>query len=66
MGCGTRRTVAFGEARFTAGLDVGRKFGVPRPVNIDKSASYGSGWIRSRYVIHVSSLKGVYQISCFP
>lgn len=64
-GAGTRRTVAFGEARFPAGLDVGGKFGVPRPVTINKSASYGSCWSRSRYVIHVSSLKGVYQISCF-
>ena len=44
--CGTRRTVAFGEARFPAGLDVGGKFGVPRPVTINKSASYGLQWNR--------------------
>ena len=45
-GAGTRRTVAFGEARFSAGLEVGGKFGVPQLVTINKSASYGFQWNR--------------------
>ena len=47
-GAGTRRTVAFSEARFPAGLEVGRKFGVPQLVTINKSASYGARWNRIR------------------
>lgn len=43
---GIRRTVYFGAARFSAGLEVGGKFGVPPPpkklVTINKSANYGS------------------------
>ena len=39
--CGTRRTVALGEARFSAGLEFGGKFGIPQLVTINKSASYG-------------------------
>jgi len=30
-----------GEARFSAGLEFGRKFGVPLLVTINKSAGYG-------------------------
>lgn len=45
-GVGTRRTVAFGETRFPAGLEVGCKFGIPQPVTINKSASYGLQWNR--------------------
>ena len=47
-GAGTRRTVAFGGARVSAGLDVGGKFVVPQPVTINKSASYGFQWNRIR------------------
>lgn len=44
--CGTRRTVCFGEAIFSAGLEVSGKFGVPQLVTIKKSASYGAQWNR--------------------
>ena len=44
--CGTRRTVVVGGARFSAGLEFGRKFGVPLLVTINKSASYGAQWNR--------------------
>lgn len=47
-GAGTRRTVCFGEARFSAGLGVGGKLGVPQLVTINKSASYGFRWNRIR------------------
>jgi hypothetical protein len=43
---GTRRTVVVGGARFSAGLEFGRKFGVPLLVTINKSASYGAQWNR--------------------
>jgi hypothetical protein len=45
-GACTRRTVAFGEARFPSGLEVGGKFGVPQLKTINKSASYGFQWNR--------------------
>ena len=45
---GTRRTVAFGRARFPVGLEVGGKFGVPQTVTINKSAGYGLQWNRIR------------------
>jgi len=45
---GTRRTVHFGEARFSGCLDYGGKFGVPQLVTINKSASYGVRWNRTR------------------
>ena len=47
---GTRRTVCFGEARFSGRLDFGGKFGVPQLVTINKSASYGVRWNRIRDV----------------
>jgi hypothetical protein len=47
-GAGTRRTVSFDGARFSAGLEFGRKFGVPQLVTINKSASYGFWWNRIR------------------
>ena len=47
-GAGTRRTVCFWEARFSADLEVGGKFCVPQLVTINKSASYGFQWNRIR------------------
>ena len=47
-GAGTRRTVAVSGARFSAGLEFGGKFGVPQLVTINKSASYGFRWSRTR------------------
>lgn len=47
-GCGTRRTVCFGENRFSGRLDFGGKFDVPQLVTINKSASYGLQWNRIR------------------
>lgn len=44
---GTRRTVVVGGARFSAGLEFGRKFGVPLLVTINKSVSYGTQWSRT-------------------
>jgi hypothetical protein len=44
--CGTRRTVAWREARFSAGLEFAGKYGVPKLVTINKSASYGVRWNR--------------------
>lgn len=46
--CGTRRTVCFGEARFFGCLEFVGKFGVPQLVTINKSASYGVQWNRTR------------------
>jgi len=40
-GAGTRRTVAFGAARFSVGLEVGGKLGIPLPIAINESAKYG-------------------------
>lgn len=50
--CGTRRKVALGAARFSAGLEFGGKFSVPQIVTINKSASYGSQWNRIRVMYH--------------
>ena len=47
-GAGTRQTVAVSGARFSAGLEFGGKFGVPQLVTINKSASYGFRWNRTR------------------
>ena len=47
-GAGTRRTVCFGEARFFGCLEFVGKFGVPQLVTINKSASYGVQWNRTR------------------
>lgn len=46
--CGTRRTVCFGETRFSGRLEFVGKFGVPQLVTINKSASYGVQWNRTR------------------
>jgi hypothetical protein len=54
--CGTRRTVRFGEARFSGRLDCGGKFDVPQLVTINKSASYGVRWNRIRDFLDVSTL----------
>ena len=40
-GAGTRRTVAWGEARFSAGLELRGRFGVLLLITINRSASYG-------------------------
>jgi hypothetical protein len=45
---GTRRTVCFGEVRFFGCLEFVGKFGVPQLVTINKSASYGVQWNRTR------------------
>ncbi|WP_449438128.1 MULTISPECIES: type II toxin-antitoxin system RelE/ParE family toxin [Pseudomonas] len=45
---GTRRTVCFGETRFFGRLEFAGKFGVPQLVTINKSASYGVRWNRTR------------------
>ena len=45
---GTRRTVACCEARFSADMEFAGKFGVPQLVTINKSASYGFQWNRTR------------------
>jgi hypothetical protein len=55
-GAGTRRTVAFGAARFSAGLEFGGKFGVPQLVTINKSASYGTQWNRTGASLTSSNL----------
>ena len=55
-GAGTRRTVAVSGARFSAGLEFGGKFGVPQLVTINKSASYGVRWNRTRDFFDVSTL----------
>lgn len=47
-GAGTRRTVCFGETRFSGRLEFAGKFGVPQLVTINKSASYGFQWNRTR------------------
>jgi hypothetical protein len=52
---GTRRTVAVSGARFSAGLEFGGKFGVPQLVTINKSASYGFRWSRTRDFFKVSA-----------
>jgi hypothetical protein len=54
--CGTRRTVVVGGARFSAGLEFGRKFGVPLLVTINKSASYGTQWNRTGASLTSSNL----------
>ena len=46
--CGTRRTVCFCGARFFGRLEFAGKFGVPQLVTINKSASYGVQWNRTR------------------
>ena len=45
---GTGRTIAVSRTRFSVGLEVGGKFGVPLQVTINKSASYGVRWNRIR------------------
>ena len=54
--CGTRRTVCFGESRFFGHLEFAGKFGVPQLVTINKSASYGVRWNRTRDFLDVSTL----------
>lgn len=55
-GAGTRRTVCFGETRFFGRLELPGKFGVPQLVTINKSASYGVRWNRTRGFLDVSTL----------
>ena len=55
-GAGTRRTVCFGGARFFGRLEFVGKFGVPQLVTINKSASYGVRWNRTRDFFDVSTL----------
>ena len=54
--CGTRRTVCFGETRFFGRLEFAGKIGVPQLVTINKSASYGIRWNRTRDFLEISTL----------
>lgn len=51
--CGTRRTVARGGARFSAGLEFDGKFGIPQSATINESASYGLKRNRTREILLV-------------
>jgi hypothetical protein len=59
----TRRKVAFCEARFPAGLEVGGQFGVPQLVTINKSANYGVWRNLTRDFLDVSTLSVCEQFS---
>ena len=52
-GAGTRRTVARGGARFSAGLEFDGKIGIPQSVTINESASYGLKRNRTREILLV-------------
>lgn len=53
--CGTRRTVCFSETRLFGRLEFAGKFGVPQLVTINRLASYGVRWNRTRAFVPVVS-----------
>lgn len=57
---GTRRTVARGRARFSAGLEFDGKFGIPQSVTINESASYGLKGNRTREFLLVIGVLDFY------
>lgn len=52
---GTRRTVCFSETRLFGRLEFAGKFGVPQLVTINRLASYGVRWNRTRAFVPVVS-----------